>query len=107
MKQKLYSLFLTVLLCLAGGSMAVVAQVPEPTAKWTFENTEDLMAPQVGSLTMTPCLIGSYSITPSTLSETGIVSADGPTEGSKSLYVPKAAALKVSAAAMRTFLPLL
>ena len=98
MKQKLYSLFLTALLCLAGSSVAMMAQIPEPTAKWTFENTEDLMAPQVGSLTMTPCLIGSYSITPSTLSETGIVSADGPTEGSKSLYVPKAAALKVSRA---------
>lgn len=96
MKQKFYSLFLIVLLGIIG--MQAWAQTPEPTAKWTFDNTEDLMAPQVGSLTMTPCQVGSYSVTPSTLSETGIVSADGPTEGSKALYVPKAAALKVSRA---------
>ena len=98
MKQKFYSLLLTALLCLAGGSLAAMAQTPEPTAQWTFENTEDLMAPQVGSLTLTPCLLGEKSIAPSTLSETGVVTADGPTEGSKSVYVPKAAALKVSRA---------
>ncbi|MBQ9525351.1 MAG: hypothetical protein IJR69_09585 [Bacteroidaceae bacterium] len=95
MKQGLlYRFFLTALVCLLGVSMAM-AQVPEPTAKWTFENTEDLMAPQIGSLPLTPCLLGSYSIAPSTLSETGIVTADGPTAGSKAIYVPKKAALKV------------
>ncbi|MBO7067059.1 MAG: hypothetical protein J6W52_00015 [Bacteroidaceae bacterium] len=99
MKQKLYSLFLTALLCLAGGSMTIMAQTPEPTAKWTFENTEDLMAPSVGSLTLTPCKIpGNYTISPSTVSDVGITTADGPTEGSKAIYVPKAAALKVSRA---------
>ncbi len=82
---------------MSGGSLTALAQTPEPTAKWTFENTEDLMAPSVGSLSLTPCLIpGNYTIAPSTLSETGIVTADGPTEGSKAIYVPKKAALKVS-----------
>ena len=93
-KGLLNRFFLTVLLCLTGTNVAV-AQIPEPTSKWTFENTEDLMAPSVGSLPMTPCLIGNYSISPSTLSETSIVTADGPTAGSKAIYVPKKAALKV------------
>ncbi|MCR5851572.1 MAG: LamG domain-containing protein [Bacteroidaceae bacterium] len=99
MKQKFYFLYLTALLCLAGGGMATLAQTPEPTGKWTFENTEDLMAPSVGNLALTPCLIpGNYTISPSTVSETGIVTADGPTEGRKAICVPKTAALKVSRA---------
>ena len=69
MKQKFYFLYLTALLCLAGGGMATLAQTPEPTGKWTFENTEDLMAPSVGNLALTPCLIpGNYTISPSTVS---------------------------------------
>ena len=93
-KGLLNRFFLAVLICLTGISVAM-AQVPEPTAKWTFENTEDLMAPQVGNLPMVPCLLGSYSVAPSDIGETGIVTADGPTAGSKAIYVPKKAALKV------------
>ena len=79
--------------------MAAMAQTPEPTARWTFENAEDLMAPQVGSLTMTPCVIpGNKAIAPSTVSEAGIVAAAGPVEGVPAIAVPKASALKVSRA---------
>ena len=94
MKQKFYSLFLIALLGITG--MQSWAQTPEPTAKWTFDNTEDLMAPSVGSLAITPCLIpGNFTISPTTLGDAEIVSADGPTEGSKAIYVPKKAALKI------------
>lgn len=79
--------------------MAVTAQVPEPTAKWTFENTEDLMAPSVGSLTLTPCVIPrNKAIEPSTIDAAGIATVDGPTAGSKAISVPKASALKVGRA---------
>ncbi|MBR1902406.1 MAG: hypothetical protein IJ826_05475 [Bacteroidaceae bacterium] len=96
MRQRFYSLCLAVLLCLIGGRMAATAQVPEPTAKWTFENAEDLMAPSVGNLTLTPCVIPrNKAIETSTIDAAGIATADGPTAGSKAIYVPKASALKV------------
>ena len=99
MSKKLLSRFLLALICLAAGSVAVMAQTPEPTAKWTFDNTEDLLAPSVGNLTLTPCVIpANKSIATSTLSEAGIVTADGPAEGNKAIYVPKASALKLSRA---------
>ena len=98
MKQKLLIL-LAALIGLLGKSMGVSAQdVPEPTAQWSFNNAEDLMAPDKGSLTLTPALLGAKSITPSTLSETEIVQTAGPTDTDKAIYVPKKAALKVSRA---------
>ena len=99
MRRKLLSILLLALVCLAGGSVAVMAQTPEPTAKWTFSNTEDLMAPSVGNLTMTPCVIpANKTIAVSNVSDAGIVTADGPADGIPAIAVPKASALKVSRA---------
>ena len=99
MRRKLLSILLLALVCLAGGSVAVMAQTPEPTAKWTFSNTEDLMAPSVGNLTMTPCVIpANKTIAVSNVSDAGIVTADGPADGVPAIAVPKASALKVSRA---------
>ena len=99
MKKGLLLTFLLALTCLAGGSVAAMAQTPEPTAKWIFDNAEDLMAPSVGNLTLTPCVIpGNKSIADSNVSDAGIVPADGPTEDVAAIAVPKASALKVSRA---------
>lgn len=83
--------------------MAVMAQTPEPTAKWTFDNAEDLLAPSVGSLTMTPCLIPEGNtnpkfVTPTDIATAGIVRADDEEKGITAIYVPRASALKVSRA---------
>ena len=89
MRRKLLSILLLALVCLAGGSVAVMAQTPEPTAKWTFSNTEDLMAPSVGNLTMTPCVIpANKTIAVSNVSDAGIVTADGPADGVPAIAVP-------------------
>ena len=96
MKQKFY-LILIALIGLLGNSARVWAQdVPEPTAQWSFNNAEDLMAPDKGSLTMTPAVLGSKSITLSTLSGAGITQTDGPADGNKAILVPAASALKVA-----------
>lgn len=95
MKQKLL-LFLFALIGLVGNSVSVLAQeVPEPSAQWSFNNADDLMAPDKGSLTMTPAVLGSKSVTLSTLSGAGIVQTDGPVDESKAIFVPAASALKV------------
>ena len=58
MKQKLYPFFLLVLLGLLGNSMHVLAQeIPEPTAQWNFNDPDNLMAPDKGSLVMTPATL--------------------------------------------------
>ena len=99
MKKGLLLKLLLALVCLVGGSLTVTAQTPEPTAKWTFDNTDDLMAPSVGDLTLTPCVIpGVKSIAVSNVSDAGIVTADGPLDGVPAIAVPKASALKVSRA---------
>ena len=53
------------------------------------------MAPDKGSLTMIPAVLGSKSISLSTLSAAGIVQTDGPTAENKAIYVPASSALKV------------
>ena len=79
--------------------MSVWAQeVPEPTAQWNFNNADDLMLPDKGSLTMTPAVLGAKSITLSTLSGAGIVQTDGPADDNKAILVPAASALKVERA---------
>lgn len=83
MKQKLYSMFLLALLGIMGTT--AWAQTPEPTAKWTFEDTSDLMAPSVGSLSLTPAVVGNHSISPSTVTDAGIVTADGPAADNKAI----------------------
>ena len=98
MKQKLL-LFLLALLGLTGNSVRMMAQdIPEPTAQWNFENADDLMAPDRGSLTMTPAVLGAKSITLTDLAGAGIEQTDGPTRYDKAIFVPKTSALKVSRA---------
>lgn len=92
------TLLLTLMLALTGmaGSMTALAQVPEPSGKWTFDNAEDLMAPSVGGLAMTPCVIpANKSIEVSNVSDAGIVRADDEEYGITAIAVPKASALKV------------
>lgn len=102
MKQKLL-LFLLALTGLLGSSVHVWAQdVPEPTVQWTFNDVSNLLAPSKGTLTMTPALLGTRSITLSTLSEAGIETADGPDGENKAIFVPAASALKVERAAGAT-----
>ena len=87
MKQKLYSLFLIVLIGLLGNNVQVWAQdVPEPTAQWNFNDPDNLMTPDKGSLVMTPCVLGTRNVSPSTLDAAGIYSTDGPDETNKAIY---------------------
>ena len=61
------------------------------------------LAPSVGSLTMTPCLIPEGNtnpkfVTPTDIATAGIVRADDEEKGITAIYVPRASALKVSRA---------
>ena len=100
MKKGLLFTLLLALFGLVRGSLTVKAQTPEPTAKWTFDNAEDLMAPSVGNLTMTPCLIPESNqntkfVTPTDIATAGIVRADDEEKGITAIYVPRTSALKV------------
>ena len=98
MKQRLL-LFLIALIGLLGGSVDVWAQeVPEPTAQWDFNNADDLMAPDKGSLTMSPAVLGAKSITLTDIVGAGITQTNGPADGNKAIYIPATSALKVSRA---------
>ncbi|MBO7120456.1 MAG: hypothetical protein J6W03_09085 [Bacteroidaceae bacterium] len=97
MKQKLYSLFLFALVGLLGSSVRVMAQeIPSPTARWTFNDVSNLLLADEGSLEMTPALLSRNNISLSDLGTTGIVSADGPDDTNKAIFVPAASALKVA-----------
>ena len=61
------------------------------------------LAPSVGSLTMTPCLIPEGNtnpkfVTPTDIATAGIVRADDEEKGITAIYVPRSSALKVSRA---------
>lgn len=94
MKKGLLTFILLALVGLAG-NMKVMAQTPEPTAKWTFENTDNLMAPSVGSLQMIPAIVSNNSISLATIGEASITTATGPTEGKRAIKVPRSSALMV------------
>ena len=94
MKQRLLSMVLLVLIGFAG-SMTVKAQTPEPTGRWTFENTDNLMAPSVGILQMIPAIVSNNSITLATIGEASITAAIGPTEDKSAIKVPRSSALKI------------
>ena len=87
------------LLCLVGmaGSLTAMAQMPEPSGQWKFDNTSDLMAATVGNVTLSPVVLGSASASPATLSEAGIEAAEGA-DGSAGIFVPAASGLKVTRA---------
>ena len=97
--KKTLLLFLLALIGLLGNNVSVMAQdVPEPTAQWNFNNADDLMTPDKGSLTMIPAKLGGKSITTCTLEEAGIEAVEGPANDNKAIFVPKASALKVERA---------
>jgi len=79
------------------GNLTMMAQTPEPSGQWKFENPSDLMAAAVGNLKMSPLVIGSGRVLPATVEEASIEVADGP-EGSGAILVPAASALKVERA---------
>ena len=97
MKMRLLSMFLLALMGLVG-NLTAMAQVPEPTGQWKFENPADLMAASKGSLILTPAVMGDHSITTATVADAGITVADGPTAGSPAIFMPSTAALKVERA---------
>ena len=98
MKKGLLSKLLLALICLAGGSLTALAQTPEPSAKWTFDDTADLMAVQTGAFQMTPISvpISGGGVVASTLGGVGISSVSGPSDDSKAIYVPQGAGLKIA-----------
>ena len=87
------------LLALVGmaGSLTALAQVPEPSGQWKFDNSSDLMAATVGNVTLSPATMDGASVSPATVTEAGIVAAEGA-NGSAGIFVPKATALKVERA---------
>ena len=97
MKQKRLFLVLAALMCLQVSS-TWAQDIPEPTAQWNFNNADDLMAPDKGSLKMVPAITGTKSITLSTLSDAGIVQTEGPSDDNMAIFIPKASALKVERA---------
>lgn len=98
MRKGLLMMFLLFLTGLVGNNVAVMAQTPEPTGLWTFDNPDDLMAATKGSLKMIPAVTGNKSISFKTVSEAGITTVEGPAEGNTAILVPKTSALKVERA---------
>ena len=95
MKKRFLLMSLLAFIGLAG-SVSAVAQTPEPSGQWKFDDPSDLMAAAKGSLLLTPAVIGDHSISAGTIGEAGITAADGPTAGSAAILVPAASALKVN-----------
>ena len=102
MKREIYSLLLTALLGMTGmigfTGQVWAQDVPEPTAQWNFNNADDLMAPNKGSLKMIPAVTNSNFIEVSTLSDADITQTDGPTNDNPAIMVPATSALKVERA---------
>ena len=94
MKKRFLLLSLLAFIGLAG-SVSAVAQTPEPSGQWKFDNPSDLLTAAKGSLLLTPAVIGDHSISAGTIGDAGITAADGPTAGSTAILVPATSALKV------------
>ena len=77
--------------------MTASAQTPVPSGQWKFDNPSDLMAATVGNVTLSPTLVSSPGIADATVSEAGIVAAEG-FDGSKAILVPATSGLKVTRA---------
>lgn len=70
--------------------------LPEPDGKWTFEDADNLLKPEQGSMTILPYIVGKKSISEAESFEaSGIVPASGPTDDNKAILVPQNTALKV------------
>ena len=96
MKKRFLPMLLLMLMGVAGNLMTM-AQTPEPSGQWKFDDPSDLMAATVGNLKMSPLVIGSSSVSPATVDEASIEVADGP-KGGRAILVPAASALKVERA---------
>ena len=86
------------LLALYGLTGTTMAQTPEPSGQWTFNNPDDLMAASVGNLNLVPAVTNGASISVTTIDGAGITAAVGPTDENKAILVPKTSALKVERA---------
>ncbi|MBR5394289.1 MAG: endonuclease/exonuclease/phosphatase family protein [Bacteroidaceae bacterium] len=96
MKKRFLPMLLLMLMGVAGNLMTM-AQTPEPSGQWKFDDPSDLMAATVGNLKLSPLVIGSGSVSPATVDEASIEVADGP-KGGRAILVPAASALKVERA---------
>ena len=96
MKKSFLSLFLLALVGLAG-NLTALAQTPEPDGQWKFDDSRDLMAATVGNVTLSPAVMDGASASPATVSEAGIVAAEG-VDGSSAIMLPATSALKVERA---------
>ena len=97
MKKGFLLMFLMGLMGLTG-NLTAMAQVPEPTGQWKFDNPSDLLAASKGSLTLSPAVLGDHSISEATVGEAGIVAADGVAAEDGAILVPKTAAMKLQRA---------
>ena len=97
MKKGFLLMFLMGLMGLTG-NLTAMAQVPEPTGQWKFDNPSDLLAASKGSLTLSPAVLGDHSISEATIGEAGIVAADGVAAEDGAILVPKTAAMKLQRA---------
>ena len=95
MKKRFLSFFLLALVGMAG-NMTAMAQTPEPSGQWKFDDSSDLMAATVGNVTLSPVVLGSASVSEATVSEAGITVAEGP--DGPAILVPATSGLKVTRA---------
>ena len=94
MKKRFLQMLLLVLMGVVGNIMSAVAQTPEPTGQWKFDNPDDLMEATVGSMKLIPAVIGSSSASVATVEEAGITAAEG-VNGGNAILLPATSALKV------------
>ena len=91
-------MLLLALIGIAGNYVTAVAQTPEPSGQWSFENTDNLMAPSKGNLTMVPAIVSNNTVSVATIGEAAIITAVGPTEDKSAIKVPHSSALKIARA---------
>ena len=98
MKKRFLPMLLLMLIGMTGNVKAL-AQVPEPSGQWTFDNPSDLMAATRGSLQLIPAVINNPGITNDvTTTDAGIVATEGIAATDGAIFVPATAALKLQRA---------
>jgi len=95
MKKAFQSIFLLALVGMAG-NLTALAQTPEPSGQWKFNDAGDLMAATSGDVKLSPVLVSSPGISDATVSEANITTVEGP-DGT-AILVPANAGLKVTRA---------
>lgn len=71
--------------------------VPEPDGHWLFEDADNLLKPEQGSMSMTPCTVGSRTVNVAeSLEASGIQVTEGPTTENKAILIPKNSALRMN-----------